>query len=547
MPPTVSASFKQYLKSSNNMKLSSDASVTRVTYEGLTNFDSLQDLDKKTIEKLPSICKEKIQAIIEDGPAGIAAEPEIAGANVSSVSVRRLVVAAFASKYYKAVGRTMTSANMHYGNVLASFKIDWEAYVELKKDTAPVAPSIMDKDGDKRVIKWAPIFKDCLSRTFGHRGPLSYVLRDDPTVLDEAYDPLKADTTTGVINSYFGLSGGLQDELVARLKHTGPIYKQDNASVFLLIEKASRNTTVESTVKAFARTKDGRGAWLAILKNHAGETKYRAIHKKRMNLLQNIKWNGRGCELEKHVSSHRQASDDLEECSNHITCAVPDKSQRVEYLIDSISCNDVTLQAALALVRANTNNMRHDFELCASTLIEVDPYRRSQKHPSTNRPANVSSIDFGAGRGSSGVDLRWHHPKEFKALSQAKKTELCEWQKTNDGEKALKKSRLEAEKRQAVDWHKEGGAVKRGGNTTVSDGAWKKKLKRAVKTKNGFKTIMSVLAEEESVNQALVHALTAGAEPKSSNTSSVVVETSKSPETKFPATTLKLSSILKKN
>ena len=59
---------------------------------------------------------------------------------------------------------------------------------------------------------------------------------------------------------------------------------------------------------------------------------------------------------------------------------------------------------------------------------------------------------------------------------------------------------------------------------------------------------MSVLAEEETVNQALVNALTAGTETKSSNTSSVVVGTPKSPETKqFPATTLKLSSILKKN
>ena len=549
MPPVVSASFKQYLKSSNNMKLSSDASVTRVTYEGLTNFESLQDFDKKTIEKLPSICKEKIHAINEDIPAGISSEPEIAGANVSSVSVRRLVVASFAAKYYKAVGRNMTAANMHYQNVLAGFKADWEAYMELKKDTAPEAPSIMDRDNDRKVIKWAPIFKDCLSRTFGHRGPLSYVLRDDATVLDEAYDPLKSDATTGVINSYFGLSGGLQDELVSRLKHTGPIYKQDNASVFLLIEKASRNTSVESTVKAFARTKDGRGAFLAIIKNHAGETKYRAIHKKRMNLLQNVKWNGRGFELEKHVSSHRQAVDDLMECANHITCVIPDQSQRVEYIIDSISCNDITLQAALGLIRANTNNMRNDFELCCSTLIEVDPYRRSQKSSSKTPLAQISGIDFSAGRGSSGVDLRWHHPKEFKALSSDKKTELCNWQKTQDGKKSLKKSRLEAEKRQAVDWYKEGGAGKgkRGGNTTISDGAWKKKLKRAVKTKNGFKTIMSVLAEEESTNQALVNALTAGSDTKSSNTSSVVVETPKSPETKFPATTLKLSSILKKN
>ena len=76
-----------------------------------------------------------------------------------------------------------------------------------------------------------------------------------------------------------------------------------------------------------------------------------------MNLLQNIKWNGRSYPLESHVSNHWTAVDDLNECSAHITVAVPDQSQRVEYLIDSISCTDTTLQAAIGLVCANTNNI----------------------------------------------------------------------------------------------------------------------------------------------------------------------------------------------
>ena len=94
----------------------------------------------------------------------------------------------------------MKIANMHYANVLAGFKVDWEAYVELKKDTPPEAPSIKDKDNDRKVIKWTPMFKDYLSHTFDHRGPLSYVLHEDETVIEEVYDPLKVNTTTGVVN-----------------------------------------------------------------------------------------------------------------------------------------------------------------------------------------------------------------------------------------------------------------------------------------------------------------------------------------------------------
>ena len=207
----------------------------------------------------------------------------------------------------------------------------------------------------------------------------------------------------------------------------------------MLIEKAARNTSVESTVKAFARKKDGRGAYLAVMANHAGDTKYRAIHKRSTNLLQSIKWNGRAYALETHDSKHRQAVDDISECSNHITVVVPDESQRVEYLVDSINCSDTTLQATLGLIRANTNGMRTDFEVASSALIEVDPYRRSQKNPQGQQRGgdNISAIDFNAGRGSSGVDLRWHHPKEFKALPNDQKDELVTWQKSQEGKKIL--------------------------------------------------------------------------------------------------------------
>ena len=108
MPPAVTASFKSWLKSSTSMKLSSNAAVLRITYERITNFKSLDDFDKKSIESLPVICKGKVPEIIKDVAAGITAEPEVLGANVSSTSVRRLIVAANASKYYTSIGREMT-------------------------------------------------------------------------------------------------------------------------------------------------------------------------------------------------------------------------------------------------------------------------------------------------------------------------------------------------------------------------------------------------------------------------------------------------------
>ena len=397
----------------------------------------------------------------------------------------------------------------------------------------------------KSTVKWVPIFLDCLNRTYGISGPLVYVLRDDPAVPDEADDPLEE-------SSYFGSSGSLHDELIARLIHTGAIYKNDNTSVFMKIEKATRGTSVESTVKSFARRKDGRGAFLALIANHAGDTKYRGILKKRMNLLQNIKWNGRSYPLESHVSNHRQAIDDLRECSEHITVSVPDQAQRVEYLIDSINCNDSTLQAAIGLVRANTNNMRNDFEGASSALIEVDPYRRSQR-TSDPRSANISAIDFNAGRGTSGVDLRWHPTCDFKKLPNDQKDELLQWMKTQEGKKQMRESRKShLQKRKQND--------KSSNTSPKSDGNWKKRLKKAIKTPNGLKTVMSVLAEEEKTNQALISALQASVNtlPPTPSVAPVLPPTNlPAPATinattaqpilnlALPATSVKLRSILK--
>ena len=139
--------------------------------------------------------------------------------------------------------------------------------------------------------------------------------------------------------------------------------------------------------------------------------KYRDIAKKRQNLLQTIKWTGNSYELETHVSNHRQAYDDLRECSTHITVPVPSDPQRVEYLIDSINSKDSTLQYSIGLVRANTNNTRNNSEGAANILIETDPYRRPTR--TNTRDANVSAIDFSAGRGNTGVDLRFHPKHKF--------------------------------------------------------------------------------------------------------------------------------------
>ena len=163
--------------------------------------------------------------------------------------------------------------------------------------------------------------------------------------------------------------------MLARFSHNWPIYKHDHISVYMNIEKAARGIIVEWPDEAFYRRKDVRRLFIALILGHASDTKYREILKKRMNLLQNIRCNGGYYPLGTHVYNNCQEVEGLWECDTHITNSVLDQAQWVEYLIGIILCSDNTLQATIGLLHANTNNMGHNFEAAASTLIEFTPKR----------------------------------------------------------------------------------------------------------------------------------------------------------------------------
>ena len=97
---TTSATFRSWFRASTNMKLSSYASVLRVTHEGITLYDTLLDVDKADIKNLPRVCKVSIDVIAADMENNVQAEDTVPGSNVSSISVQRIIVSANAARYY---------------------------------------------------------------------------------------------------------------------------------------------------------------------------------------------------------------------------------------------------------------------------------------------------------------------------------------------------------------------------------------------------------------------------------------------------------------
>ena len=414
----------------------------RLQGEGLITVDDFEDFKEDQLNSAFKNLRQPIPGVppvidpaIPAGDPGhilVPGIPPVPSAIVTARSAQRLLVASVAFHYYRDTARTPTPANMNYTNVLRAFYVEWEAMKKIAKEDKPDVPLLSDS---KHVtpLKWLESFKNALSRTFGVRdAPLTYLIRAEAVVPPEADAPLLAG------HAYSEAAGSIMQELVMRLNHIGPLYNVDNATLYSMIEEATRNTTYAPSVRPFARAKDGRAAYLSLVASHAGNDKWEEVHKSKTKFLVNTKWNGKSYGLDKFTGQHRAAYVALEEASQHVAFQLPNERTRVGYLIDNIISQDLELKTRVSAVHANTNNMRENFEATVTWLLPSCPYNRYAKGSGRNQggaQANISEVTLQR-ESKTGVDLRWHTKKEYAQLTKEQKDELYQWQQTKQGKKA---------------------------------------------------------------------------------------------------------------
>ena len=106
------------------------------------------------------------------------------------MSVSSLVVAVNAATHCGSIPRFTNSNNMNHLIVLATFKVEHEVFISMKDEDDSNVPNINDRHNDRKIIRWVPIFKDCLAISHSSVVPLNYVLREDLEVPDESVYPL---------------------------------------------------------------------------------------------------------------------------------------------------------------------------------------------------------------------------------------------------------------------------------------------------------------------------------------------------------------------
>ena len=452
MPNFTNAQLTTFFTSGNQMGLTQDQRNALMN-EGLSNVTDFADFKENeikmalknvrqgipTIAGIPAIPRQ-VDSRGNVTQAAVRAVPAIQGTPpvlIPARSASRLFIASIAYHYYIDTARDVTPQNMHYNNVLKDFYIEWQALEQMEKQDAPKLPTLSKTNTP---LKWCESFKHYLYATFGVRKiPLVYVIRESADVTPESgndpnvtYDPLQQ-------GKAYGNSGSVLDDLIARASHTHPLFKSDNATVYGAIEEATRGSVYVTTIKPFARRKDGRGAWLALLTSHVGTDKWEKIQKDNSAWLISAKWNGKKYSLDSFISQHRGKFQQLVEASHHVKFQLPNQHTRVGYLIDGIENSDAALQAAIANVRQNTNGMRDDFEKAAAVLLPVDPFEKNSANKKTVN-FQISALgkanQFGRGE-NTGVDLRWYKPGEYAKLTPAEKIELNAWQRSEEGKKSV--------------------------------------------------------------------------------------------------------------
>ena len=172
----------------------------------------------------------------------------------------------------------------------------------------------------------------------------------------------------------------LMEELVARTPHEGDDFTEDNTKVFQILQEVIGGSSHEVSIKEFWRTRNGRGAYLALFQHNLGLSKWDRMIEACETYLLCHEWNGRNRQftLKMHINKHRDVHNELVRAAQYVTYELPNGHILVSRLLKSITCKDPTILSAITHIRGTTA-VRGNFESAASILLLTAPSPKDVK------------------------------------------------------------------------------------------------------------------------------------------------------------------------
>jgi len=298
--------------------------LTDATKESMT-MESLIFYDEKAIKSLCTSLR-KPGGLVNGLPtaAGVATLIPDAGVYVSTRAEFNLATACYMARHYERTSRTLLATALTAANTarFAKFRTAEEAYKEPSDKMSLTNP--------QKIIDFIDDWPENLAQFNGQNGrPLSYVIRENAVCLDEAID-IQYPQAGCVYAS-------MRDEINARAPHGLDAYIVDNALVFeLLSDAVNEHKNVKTWIKPYAKTRNGREAWLAFKRHFRGSNEIEAIEVAAEKALSSLVYRGEKSRynFETHVSKHQKAHLDIERTTG---AAVPE-ARKVRLLLASIQC-----------------------------------------------------------------------------------------------------------------------------------------------------------------------------------------------------------------
>ena len=96
----------------------------------------------------------------------------------------------------------------------------------------------------------------------------------------------------------------LFDKTIARSKLSGAAYNENNSRVFAPLSEALKNSINSTTLRPFARRRDEREAFNALVKQNLGSSKWEEEIEKAETVVMSCQWNGRSSRIPLDTDIH---------------------------------------------------------------------------------------------------------------------------------------------------------------------------------------------------------------------------------------------------
>jgi acylphosphatase len=242
--------------------------------------------------------------------------------HVNATAASKMVLLAFLCKHQERIQRPLFEMTNVDEDMLEDIERQMQLEEQYLNEKARADPPSLPLD-EANVTRSISTFQSIASRERGITSiPLSYVIRFDPLVPAAHLDP-----PFGMDESDYS---SMDDEMIRRAEiysrevnvneDKGPFSKVfliDAATVYTLMEKAFGKTSFWTNVRQYAKKKEGRKAWIALIRFYFGNDRATTMADSLRTKLQKTQFSGprRGFDFTKycnlHTNAHTSASEIL--------------------------------------------------------------------------------------------------------------------------------------------------------------------------------------------------------------------------------------------